>query len=328
MRPVRIGLRRLALAAAWLAIVVAIAFGGAGIAAGIDHPPGPARPELTWAVDRAVRPRLDAATDELRRLAADVDALGGLARAVLATVGGRDEGALRTQLDDGEALLAGIESRTAALRASLDAMPGFGPGEELRIGATERARRAALAGAVDATAGLGEAWTLLDQNAGAAARIASLLGQHAETAFAATTAARSLDYAGAVDTVEAAQAILDEIATLRNALRAEADTSALDDALARYGAYDRALHRLYVAFRDGKGRVTDDARAAIEDERAARARLPKDDGAVRIVLAEIGQQAATRAVLAIEDARGVLSSAVEDAAPEASPVGPGGTLTP
>lgn len=322
------GVRRIGSAVAWLLIAVALALGGAGVVAGIDHPAGIARPELTWAADRAVRPQLDAATAELRQLTDEVDQLGALGRGSLGAIVANEDAQLRGFLDEGESLLGIIDARSTELARSVNGMPGFGPGEELRIGQQERDRHAALASALGATIGLRSAWTGLQSAGGAATRIGALLEEHDKAAFAATTSARSLDYADAVTKVEAAQAVLGEIGTLRDGLRNVADVSTLDDHLRRYGAYDDALHRLYVAFRDAKGRVTAEARAAIEAEREARNRLPSTDQPVRIILAEIGRGGGTRAVLAIEEARGQLSAALEDLATITLGAAPDATLAP
>ena len=61
----------------WVAIVVVIALGAAGLVAALDHPPGSTgRTDLTSPGDAEVTPQLDAAEAAFAALADQVDALG------------------------------------------------------------------------------------------------------------------------------------------------------------------------------------------------------------------------------------------------------------
>ncbi len=309
-------LERIGVAVAWLAAAVAISFGAAGVVAGIDHPAGSARPELTWAVDRVVGPALDRSAAELSGLSDQVDELGSMGRGALAAIVGRDGDGLERFVADGTTLAARISDRAAALRRTLAEMAGFGRGEELVVGAANRERHAELVAALRATEGLQASWAVLAGSSLTSTRLAALLDAHDQAAFAATAAARKLDYAGAVKRVEDAQAKLSEAATLRDRLRNTIDTTTLDEWLRRNRDYDAALHRLYTAFRDGKGRVTAEVRAAIRQEQDARDRLPTDSRPMTVILAELARGGATEAVIAIETARGDLAAAVEGLAAE------------
>jgi hypothetical protein len=91
--------RRVAAAVVWLALVVAIALGAAGLVSGADHPPGStARPELTWARDGDADAALDAVTGQLSVLADQVAALGVQARGALAALNGTEPGEGREEL--------------------------------------------------------------------------------------------------------------------------------------------------------------------------------------------------------------------------------------
>jgi hypothetical protein len=304
-------LRRFGLAVAWAVAATAISFGAAGVVAGIDHPAGPARPELTWAMDRVVEPQLAASVTQLSSLSDDVDRLGSLGRGALAALVSRDTSQLGTFLADGSSLTERIAARAAALRTTLQDMPGFGRGEELRLAAVLRDRHDRLAAALRSTEGLEATWGVLAAAGVTSTRLADLLDAHDKAAFAATTAARKLDYAGAVKQVEVAQGQLKQASQVRDQLRNAIDTTTLDEWLRRNEVYDTALHRLYVAFRDASGKVSAEVRAAIEQERTARAQLPKDTRPVTVILAELARGGATEAVIDIETARGDLEAALE-----------------
>ncbi len=75
----------------WVAIVVVIALGAAGLVTALDHPPGSTgRTDLTAPGDAEVTPQLDAAEAAFAALADQVDALGTEARTALAALNGSD----------------------------------------------------------------------------------------------------------------------------------------------------------------------------------------------------------------------------------------------
>ena len=94
--------RQAAVGVLWILAVVILAFGSAGIVAGMAHQPGtPARAELTWVADEAIRPALDQASADLVAIAADVDTLSELGRSALSAMVSRDEATLTRVSDDG-----------------------------------------------------------------------------------------------------------------------------------------------------------------------------------------------------------------------------------
>jgi len=302
--------RRALLALAWLAAATLLSFGAAGIVAGLDHLPGPARPELTWAGDRAVAPAIDESVAELASIAEDVEALGLLGRRSLSAMVARDDGVLDARLAEGGLLAASIEAQATGLRADLASMPGLGPGIELRVGADLRARHDRLAEAAVAPAQLEESWAVLVSGSLAATRMITDLEGHDVAAFAATEAARSQDYEAALGHLDEAERLLGDATALRDRLVNTIDTATLDEWLRRNGAYDAALRRLYTAFRDSGGRVTQEVRDAIVAEREARELLPADTNGLLVIVAEIGRGGANQAVIEIELTRAVLEAAV------------------
>lgn len=306
-------LRRLALGGAWLAITAIIALGSAGIVAGIDHRPADGgRPELTWVADRILAPALAAGLADLEQLTMDVDALGADGRAALAALTARDSERLELAISEGALIVGRVRERSTALRTTLRSLPYVdGPDAAWRVGPDERARHAALLAALDATDGLDAAWGRLANSGLTAIRLTDLLERHDAHVVAATAAGRREAYEEALPELDAADAALTAAMELRDRLRNTIDVTTLDEWLSRNEAYDAALRRLYVAFRDARGRVTDEVRAAVREELSARERLPPDTRGLVIIMAEIGRGGANQSVIAVEQARGRLGAAVE-----------------
>ena len=84
----------------------------------------------------------------------------------------------RPTVADGEDLAASIQQQSDALREQLQALPGIGPGEELRLSAEMRARHARASQALSSTDGLSAAWSRLAVGSVAATRITVLLTEH------------------------------------------------------------------------------------------------------------------------------------------------------
>ena len=109
----------------WVAIVVVIALGAAGLVAALDHPPGSTgrtdahrRP----ATRRSI-PQLDAAEADLATLADQVDALGIQARGALAALNGADPAAGEAAISRAIASCRGSIARTGRLRRALAEVP-------------------------------------------------------------------------------------------------------------------------------------------------------------------------------------------------------------
>lgn len=308
----RLALRGVAYAIPWLAVATVIALGGAGLVASLDHDPGTAaRPELTWTDDARVLPALEAATEELRLISSRVDALGVQGRGALAALVGRDFDTLETAIGEGATLVADVRERSTALRARLAAIEGLGPGAELRHSADVRERHARLVEAAASTEGLAEGWARLSQGGLAAARLSALLGRHDELIAAAIGVGREGDFESAITQIDEATAALDEAQRLRDQLANTVDVATLDEWLRRSRNYGAALRALYVATAESPNAATDGIRAATEQEREARAALPRNTNALAIIMADIAQGGLNQAVIAIEEARGRLAESLE-----------------
>ena len=138
------GLRRVCAAVVWLLVVLAIAFGAAGLvtaspSAGLQA----ARPELTGVVDAAVGRQLDIAEADLAILATQVDTLGTSARGALSSlVAGRHD-TVDAAVAEGDSLIVGIGAQAALVDADLDAAPFVGgPAADLHVSPAVQARYA------------------------------------------------------------------------------------------------------------------------------------------------------------------------------------------
>lgn len=309
-------LRRAVLAFAWLVVIVVMAIGSAGVVAQWSHPPGtPARAELTWRADQEVEPSLDAAQAELAAIGGQVDRLSVLARGALAALTADDQEPFGAALSEGRDTARSIESASAALRADLTTLPGDDPTDAITYGSDVRARRAAMLTALESTAGLSRSWVRLTVGSLSASNLISLLTTHDVTVAAAAADGRDADYATALRTLDRAVRMLDDATDIRDQLANTTDVDILDQWLARNRRYDEALVALYAALRDSGGVVTDAVREAYREESAARAILPPDTRGLVVIVAEIGRGGLNQAVIAIEQARGRLTLALEALAP-------------
>jgi hypothetical protein len=294
-----------------LAFLVTLALGSAGLIVAIDHTPGDARPELTWAADQTARPALDAATRDLGSMSADVDKLGTLGRGALAALAGSQWDVLDSTIDEGSQLVRAIRDRGDAIQASLVALPGLGLNAELRLSRATIEREQRLFAAVDGTDGLATAWARLASGSISASELSTLLSRHDELITSAIDVGVKGDTKNALSRIDQATATLDEAARLRDRLQNAVDVTELNEWLRRNRDYDVALRHLYVVSAASPTRVTPELRAAITAEHEAREQLPADTSGLVIIMAEIGRGGLNQAVLAIEEARGSLTEALE-----------------
>lgn len=314
------GVRRVLAAVAWLALMVVIALGAAGIVNAMDHPPGtPARAELTSRGDREIEPMLDAATGDLVALADQVAALGVQARGALAALNGSDTSTVDAAIADGNRLVTDLRARTLALRRELVAVPYVGtPNAALLLSTDVASRHAALVAALDATDGLDDAWERLTLGSISATRMSTLLARHDELVVQAAERGRAAKYGDAAALLDQADATIAGARQLRDQLANTVDVTVLDQWLDRNADYDVALRGLYKAISTVSGKVTDSVRNAIAAEQAAKDRLPPDTRGLVVIMAEIGRGGMNGAVIAIEEARGKLISAIDAAGASAA----------
>jgi hypothetical protein len=156
--------------------------------------------------------------------------------------------------------------------------------------------------------------------------MSGLLASHDQLVVRAAERGRAARYSEATALLDQADAAITEARKLRDQLALTVDVTVLDEWLDRNAAYDVALRGLYVAIATVNGKVTDSVRAAIDAERAAKNRLPPDTRGLVIIMAEIGRGGMNGAVIAIEEARGKLISAI--AATGATPANAAETARP
>ena len=319
--------KRLVVALGYVALMVVVALGSAGIIAMWSHPPGTAaRAELTWHADSTLGPRLDAAQADLATVAANVDRLALLARGALAALNSSEQQPFTDALAEGGTIAASIETDSSELRARLGSLPATDPANALTYGSDVLARRGAMTAALDATQGLGRSWAILTAGSLAASQLIALLDDHDTIVATAAGQGRDARYADALATLATAVARLDAAVKIRDQVANSADVSTLDLWIASNRHYDEALTALYTALKDSGGKVNDAVKQAFKAEGEARALLPPDPRGLVVIVADIGRGGLNQAVIAIEQARSRLDLALEaltSAAPSAVGGGPG-----
>jgi hypothetical protein len=300
---------------AWTLLAAAVALGAAGLDGTLLHPPGgPSRAELTYAGDRALGARLDAASKTLTNIADNVDSMATASKAALAAISSADATALQANLERGNGAAVLISSATLDLRQSLAGLPGDGPDAIVQFSNATLVRRAEILAAMDAALTLAESWSAVTSKSLDAARVTSLLQVHDQTILDATTLGTKADYADAVAKIETAKITLTDIGSLRNELAAAGEVTVLDEWIAVHQRYDDALEALYKAISVARGRNTLAVQAAKRAELNARQQLPADNRAIVVIVAQIAQAGLNQAVLAINDAQGRIERALEESA--------------
>jgi hypothetical protein len=314
-------MRQILFAIAWLAAVVLIALGAAGIVAGMDAPATTgAYPWQTARDDVPVDQRLDAITADLDEVAVLLDELGIQARGALSALVSSDQARADTALETGDRLVAEIRDRSTTIGVALDDIPLIGtPAAEYRLGPAVRERHARLVAALAETRDLDLEWERLATGSAAATELSQLLATHDETVLKAAEQGRAARYAEALEILDDADATIGDARSLRDRLSATVDVTTLDDWLDRSAGYDTALRELYDALRRSDGRVTSAVRRAMTAERTARDRLPPDTRGLVVIMADIGRGGMNGAVIAIEQARGQLADALADSSASPAP---------
>jgi hypothetical protein len=299
----------------WLAVVVVIALGAAGIATGLDQAPGTeGRPELTMTGDTEVTPKLDAIDSDLNDLADQVGALGTQARGALASLNGADPDTAQTAIASGDLLVADIVQRVGAIRTKLAAVPYVGLATAgLSLSQPVVDRYGALQDALNVTDGLDAAWVRLSISAIAASKTSQLLAEHDRLMGAAAAQGRLARYTEAQKLIDQAGAQLTTAKSVRDDLSKTVDVSVLDEWIKRNETYDAALKNLYKAIAKVGKTVTPAVRNAVKAEKAARADLPPDPRGLVVIMADIGRGGMNEAVIGIEEARATLSDAIDQA---------------
>jgi len=323
-------LRGLGIGIGWLALAAVLSFGSAGLVAGLDRLPGTsARPELTWSGDVAANAALEVATTRLEAIQHDIQSLGEFGRLALADMAGRDFSGMEAAVAQGSQGLASFDANLTAFRSALDAVPGIGPGEEMVISRPVRKRYDALVGGASAVSQLDGSWNAFGTGAVTANQLATLLGEHDRIAGGAAQAGASQKYDAAIKQLAEASDLLVKAGRMRDQLKNTTDVSTLTAWIDRNTAYDRSLRHLYQALVKSRGKVTTEVRAAFTAEEQARKGLPGDTRGLVVIMANVAQGGLNQALIAIETARGHVSSALSDARAAISPsASPGATPAP
>ncbi len=305
-------LRSLVAGLIWVALVVVIAAGIAGLVATMNRAPGtPDREELTWVGDREAEPALDDATVRLQALSDRVDALSATARDALVHVTSGDLDALQQAITNGTLQLDAVDAATTDLRVAMVSVPHAGADWPLEVSAGQHHRYDELAKTTALTSGLEDDWAAFAGRALDAATMRSLLTRHDEETASAAAEGTAGRYQAALDRLAASDATIAQARALRDRLAKTSDVATLTTWIDRNADYDAALRHLYRALIESKGRVTDPVRKAFDGERAARALLPRDTQALVVIMSDIAQGGLNQAVISIEEARGALGEALD-----------------
>ena len=296
----------------WLFVMTLMAFGSAGIVAGIDHPPGtPARAELTWTYDRAIELELDESIRQLRKIAIQLDEVGMLARGSLAAIAANKTQTLEEALAEGRTLLTQVDDATVAMSLRLGRSPGIGPYQDLLLSGTNQQLHALLLTGLESTENLSANWAALVKGTADATQLTGLLAEHDKLIVSAIDAAIDRKFKTAIGRIDAASDELNKAGKIRDALRARTDVSTLSEWLRRNEDYDTALRRLYVISAKSPTKVTDALRRALAEERKARAQLPGDPSGLVIIISDVSRAGLNQTVSAIERARARLGDAID-----------------
>jgi len=299
----------------WVVLAAAVALGAAGLTGLVSHPPGGnARAELTYSGDRAIQVRLDDATNRLRDIAANVDAMAAAAKAALGAIASADAVALQANLQRGNGAAVLISTATLDLRSSLAGLPGDGPDATIQFSNATLVRRAQILASIDAAVSLSEDWSSVTGRSVDAARVVNLIRQHDTTVAGAAALGRSGAYSDAIAQIDQARITVEDITALADQLVASSDVTVLDEWVQRNQKYDQALRDLYQSLIISKGRNTLIVQAAYREEKIARDLLP-NAGALVVIVADIARGGLNQAVLAIDDARGRIDRALEVTTP-------------
>jgi hypothetical protein len=298
--------------AVWLAVLVVVALGAAGLAAVLAYRAATdSGEERTRRADEAIRPVLHAAVEQLEAISTDFQELGRQGRIALGALTRGDAAALDEAIGAGQVLVDRIASTVALARSRLATVPGIG-----RVGAGDLGPATIelwndVHAALGTTDGLGAAWAAVRAGGADGQRLIALLGRHDEFVGSAARAGSEGDYAEAVRLLDLAAPVMADLRALEASLAKRVDASLLRELLDRTTRLDDALRRLYALLVLTDGEQTAQVEAALAEVDAARRGLPEDTRALALILSEIGLAGPQQAVVAIEEARARLFHALE-----------------
>ena len=293
---------------------------GAGLVGQAWHPPGsPARAELTYPGDAALDARLDAATERLAEIAAEVEVLADEAKTALAEVTSSDPTRLREASSVAAQAATTIEAESggAPPRRSADL-----PGDEPDGDRSSTATRPSSGGRPSSPRStrrpsLAAHWRQVAARATEAANLTTLIARHDQTVLAAAAKGREQSLAARDPILDEALLVVADVQTVRARLIAGSDGTVLDEWIRRNGDYDarpaRPVPGAGRARAGGPSRSRSSSRT--RDERARFAQLPPDRRTIIVIVSEVTRGGLTEAVIAIEDAHGRIDDALAEAEP-------------
>jgi tetratricopeptide (TPR) repeat protein len=315
LRPVRVQLEPLLSATrtrrqlVWTVLLVLIALGGAGLATAADREPtDAARPELTWRAEQLAQPWIESMAAQLHAVEEEVGNLSAAGRDALVRLPTLEQAAIEQAVADGD----GTSRRLDDLVASLDDLRDrqLEVVDDSRLSQASRELLGSIDEAVAAAAILPFAWAGLAVDARRVSQLLDALDRHDGLVFRATTAARQERYEQAVELLDQAAVPLAEAGALRNELAEYADVATLDELLARYADYDRALTALYEEILRSGTQDSPQVQALLAEVERAQSALPPNQDALRVVVAEAAGPSVADGLVAIETARGVVNDAL------------------
>jgi len=307
----------------WLIGALVLSLGSAGLVGAMSRSPGDgSRPELTWAADQAVGPGLAAASTDLTNLTGEVDQLGQAGRDAIADLVNRDTTQLNATIAGGTTAVNKIVADSTAIRVKLLTLPGIATADETAIGAAQRQRYDAITVALSTTAGLQTSWVELTTGSAVATALTKDLADHDTFAGQAIKLGSTAKYADARAALVKAQAALASASTRRDALANTVDVTILTEWIDRNSAFDTAAMTLYKLLQASPRKVTPAIRAAFASLKVAQQNLPPDTRGLELILDDLARGGLNQAVIAIEDAKAALATAVALIADASTPSGP------
>ncbi len=299
----------------WLGLAAGLAFGSAGVVAAAEHlPSSGARPELTWAADRALTIRLNDAVRELALLKQDVDSLSTQARATLSSLTDINAVALRTAWDSGWNDVNSIDTESADLNAKLDcatlaSTSATALAEKYSPPLVTRYRLTCVA--VASVAPIHDDWQSMVDSSKTAFQVVDYIESHDSIATDALKLATQGRYPEAIAKLAVASFAISDATTIANNLAKVTDVSTLTTWLTRTTNWDTAVKLLWQTTIDSKGLITAQVTAALRGEAQARALLPDNTSVLQVVLYEIAGNMTSDGI-SIETARGQLGAALDE----------------
>jgi hypothetical protein len=297
----------------WLGLATGIALGSAGIVAATQPAPSSGiRTELTYAADRALSDRLDAAVRDLARLKDDVDSLGDMARKTLASLSQVNQLALSDASARGTDGVNAIDAAAAALNKNLDCQ-SWSPAWELELRKVNSSpvvdRYHSICLAIESVAPLRGDWESLMAGSQTAMRVANDVNSHDAAAADALILATQGRYPEAIEKLNVASAAVADASSIADSLSRVTDVSTLTQWMNRTKQMDDALRLLWQTMITSKGKVTAQVTAALKAVADAKALLPASTDVLQVVMYELAGTLTSDGI-SIETARGALADAL------------------